>query len=94
MEVENLFSTGEADVGFMCATSFLWLRELEDLPVDLLPATPVFQDSRTPRRPVYFSEMIVCRESPVGSFLDLRGRSWVYNEPCSLSGYYTLLKKL
>jgi phosphate/phosphite/phosphonate ABC transporter binding protein len=54
----------------------------------------VFQDSRTPGRPVYFSEMIVRRGSPVGSFLDLRGGSWAYNDPCSLSGYYSLLEKL
>lgn len=92
--VEDPFSTGEADVGFMCAPSFFWLRELEEPPVELLPAAPVFQDSRTLGRPVYFSEMIVRRESPVGSFLDLRGCSWAYNDPCSLSGYYNLLKKL
>ena len=34
------------------------------------------------------------RDSPAGSFLDLRGSSWAYNDPCSLSGYYNLLKKL
>jgi len=92
--IENPFSTGEADVGFMCAPSFFWLHELEEPPVELLPAAPVFQDSRTPGQPVYFSEMIVRRESPVGSFLDLRGCSWAYNDPCSLSGYYSMLKKL
>jgi len=71
-----------------------WLRELEEPPVELLPAAPVFQDSRTPGRPVCFSERIVHRESPVRSFLDLRGSSWAYNDPCSLSGYYNVLKKL
>ena len=34
------------------------------------------------------------RESPIRSFLDLRDSSWVYYDPCSLSGYYNLLKKL
>ena len=34
------------------------------------------------------------RESPARSFLDLRGSSWAYNDLCSLSGYYNLLKKL
>jgi phosphonate transport system substrate-binding protein len=91
---DNPFSTAEADVGFMCAPSSFWLRELEEPPVELLPAAPVFRDSRTPGQPVYFSEMIVRRESPVRYFLDLRGRSWAYNDPCSLSGYYNVLKKL
>ncbi len=92
--VEDPFSSGEADVGFMCAPSFFWLRGLEDSPVELLPAAPVFRDARTRGRPVYFSEVIVHRESPARSFLELRGCSWAYNDPCSLSGYYNLLKKL
>ena len=91
---DDPFSKGEADVDFMSAPSFLWLRQLEGSPVELLPAAPVFGDGRAPGRPVYFSEVIVRRESPVRSFLDLRGRSWAYNDPCSLSGYYNLLKKL
>lgn len=91
---EDPFSKGEADVGFMCAPSFLWLREHEAPTVELLPAAPVFRDDRAPGRPVYFSELVVRRDSPAGSFLDLRGRSWAYNDPCSLSGYYNLLKKL
>ena len=88
------FSRGEADVGFMCTPSFLWLREPEDPPVELLPAGPVFRDGRAPGEPVYFSELVVRADDPAESFLDLRGRSWAYNDPCSLSGYYNLLKKL
>ena len=88
------FSTGEADVGFVCAPSFLWLRELEDPPVELLGAAPVFRDNRASGQPVYFSEVVVKRENQVQSFLGLRGCSWAYNDPCSLSGYYNVLKKL
>ena len=91
---EDPFSKGDADVGFMCAPSFLWLLEHETPPVELLPAAPVFRDVRAPGRPVYFSELVVRRDSPAGSFIDLRGRSWAYNDQCSLSGYYNLLKKL
>ncbi|MDQ3303830.1 MAG: PhnD/SsuA/transferrin family substrate-binding protein [Actinomycetota bacterium] len=91
---EDPFSKGEADVGFMCTPSFFWLREREVPPVELLPAAPVFSDDRARGRPVYFSEVVVRRESPVRSFLDLRRCSWAYNDPCSLSGYYNLLKKL
>lgn len=88
------FSAGEADVGFMCTPSFFWLRELETPPVELLPAAPVFGDVRARGRPVYFSEVVVRRESVAESFLDLRGCSWAYNDVCSLSGYYNTLKKL
>jgi phosphonate transport system substrate-binding protein len=91
---EDPFSKGEADIGFVCAPSFFWLREMENPPVELLPTAPVFGDVRSPGQPVYFSEVVVRRESPARSFLDLRGSSWAYNDPCSLSGYYNLLKKL
>jgi phosphonate transport system substrate-binding protein len=91
---DNPFSKGEADVGFMCAPSFLWLRELKTPPIELLPGAPVFRDSRTSGQPVYFSEVVVRRESTLRSFHELRGRSWAYNDPCSLSGYYSLLRKL
>ena len=91
---DNPFSKGEADAGFMCAPSFLWLRELENPPVELVGAAPVFRDVRASGSPVYFSEVIVHRESPVRSFHELRGRSWAYNDPYSLSGYYNLLKRL
>ena len=91
---DDPFSKGEADVGFMCAPSFLWLREMEEPPVELAGAAPVFRDDRAPGRPVYFSEVIVNRNSPVRSFDGLRGHSMAYNDPCSLSGYYNLLKKL
>jgi phosphonate transport system substrate-binding protein len=50
-------------------------------------AAPVIQGERYGGRPVYFSDVVVRRESPFGSFLDLRGRSWAYNEPLSWSGY-------
>jgi len=85
--VEDPFSREEADIGFMCAPSFFWLRALEDSPVELLPAAPVFQYARTRGRPVSFSEVIVhrCRSLPrtasgarrreIGKTTRLSGRS-------------------
>ena len=48
---------------------------------------PVLQGERYGGRPIYFSDVIVHRDSPFRSFLDLRGCSWAYNEPLSHSGY-------
>ncbi|MCC6417387.1 MAG: PhnD/SsuA/transferrin family substrate-binding protein, partial [Gemmataceae bacterium] len=50
-------------------------------------AAPVLQGERYAGRPVYFSDVVVRRDSPFQSFADLRGRSWSYNEPRSHSGY-------
>ncbi len=91
---EDPFSKGEADLGFMCAPSFIWLRELRPPPVELLGAAPVFEDERNPGKPVYFCDVVVRRDGPHRTFSDLKGGSWAYNDACSLSGYYSLLKKL
>jgi phosphonate transport system substrate-binding protein len=88
------FSSGEADVGFMCSPSFVWLRELRPPPVELLGVAPVFEDARTSGRPVYFCDVVVRRDAQLGSFAELRGHTWAYNDVCSLSGYYSLLDKL
>ncbi len=92
--LQDPFSRAEADVGFMCAPSFVWLRELSPPPVELLGVTPVFGDSRTLGRPVYFCDVVVRRDAPIRAFAELRGRSWAYNDRCSLSGYYSLLSQL
>jgi phosphonate transport system substrate-binding protein len=55
-------------------------------PVELV-AAPVLQGERYQDRPIYFSDVIVRADSPLGSFADLRGRSWSYNDRDSHSGY-------
>jgi phosphonate transport system substrate-binding protein len=55
-------------------------------PMELL-AAPVLQGERYGGQPIYFSDVIVRRESPFQKFADLRGHSWSYNDPDSHSGY-------
>ncbi len=84
----------EADVAFMCAPSFFWLRELRPPPAELLGVLPVFDDERNQGMPVYFCDVVVLHDSPIQTFSDLQGGSWSYNDACSLSGYYSVLDKL
>ena len=84
----------EADVAFMCAPSFVWLRELRPPPVELLGVLPLFDDKRNLGRPVYFCDVVVRNDAPIRAFSELEGGSWAYNDACSLSGYYSLLNKL
>jgi phosphonate transport system substrate-binding protein len=55
-------------------------------PIEAL-AAPVLTGDRFQHRPIYYSDVIVHRDSPFQSFADLRGCSWAYNEPESQSGY-------
>lgn len=45
------FSSGEADMGFLCSPGYLWMTELQFPAVRLLAAAPVFDDPRTEGRP-------------------------------------------
>jgi phosphonate transport system substrate-binding protein len=74
-----------ADINFICGLPYVQLRE-DNEPLEPL-AAPVIQGERYEGKPVYFSDVIVRRDSSFRTFADLRGRSWSYNEPLSQSGY-------
>jgi phosphonate transport system substrate-binding protein len=74
----------QAEVSFLCGLAYVELRRLGE-PIEPL-AAPLLCGGRYGGRPVYFSDVIVRRDSPFRSFADLRGRSWAYNEPYSHSG--------
>jgi len=80
------FTRGEFDAGFICGLPYVQLARLAPAPVELL-AAPVIRGDRYAGRPIYFSDVVVHRDSPVRTFADLRGRSWAYNDPDSHSGY-------
>ncbi len=87
--VETSYESCERDeneVCFVCSLPYV-TYERRGLELAVPVAAPVLEGERYGGRPIYFSDVIVHRDSPFGSFLDLRGRSWAYNEPLSHSGY-------
>jgi phosphonate transport system substrate-binding protein len=89
------FEAGDADLGVICGLPYVWLADRHPAPVEPL-AAPVLDGDRYGGRPVYFSDVIVRRDSPITRLEELRGRSWAYNEPASHSGHtvtlYTLVR--
>jgi phosphonate transport system substrate-binding protein len=85
----NQLLTGEIDVAFLCGLPYV--RQAQHL--DPL-AAPVVAGDRYGGRPVYFSDVIVRRESRFQAFADLRGASWSFNDPDSHSGYLATLARL
>lgn len=76
---------GPVDVAFLCGLPYV--RLCQDNPLLLSPlAAPVLAEPRYAGQPVYFSDVIVRRESPCQSFADLRGRSWAHSTEDSFSG--------
>lgn len=91
---EDPFSRGWADVGFVCAPSYLWLHDRPDPRAELLGVAPVFRDPRNGGGPVYFSDVVVAAGSRWRSLEEMRGASWCYNDCQSLSGYFSVLERL
>lgn len=85
-ERERLLDRGEAQIGFICGLPYVRKVDGSGPPIELL-AAPVMASARYGGRPIYFSDVVVRRESPYRAFADLRGVSWSYNEPGSQSGY-------
>jgi phosphate/phosphite/phosphonate ABC transporter binding protein len=87
------FERGEADLGVICGLPYVWLAARQRPPVEPL-AAPVLAGDRYAGRPVYYSDVVVRRDSRVVRLEDLRGRSWAYNEPASHSGHTVTLYSL
>jgi ABC-type phosphate/phosphonate transport system substrate-binding protein len=92
-EERDPFRENQVDVGFLCAPSYQWLQSLDPPSVELVPAAPVYEDSRGHGRPIYFSELLTARQD-VTCLDDLRGATWAYNDTSSLSGYHSVLGRL
>lgn len=86
---DDPFSRGEADLGFVCATSYVWLTDRPVCPVELAAAW-VPDDPRCLDRAVYFADVVVRSDSPVSTFDELAGAAFAYNDDASLSGYHSL----
>ena len=74
------------EVCFVCSLPYVMFEREGISPAEPVVA-PVLIGERYGGLPVYFSDVIVHRDSAIRSFADLRGRSWAYNEPLSHSGY-------
>lgn len=82
---ERLQADGH-DVAFLCGLPYVLLVDRGEADLVSLVA-PVVHGERYGGRPIYYSDVVVRRDSEVRAFADLRGRVWAYNETWSHSGY-------
>lgn len=85
-ERERRFDAGEIDVCWICGLPYVWKVAAGYPDIELL-AAPVMSAPRYRGRPVYFSDVVVRRESAYYAFSDLRDTRWAINESHSHSGY-------
>jgi phosphonate transport system substrate-binding protein len=85
-ERERLLDAGEIHVGWVCGLLYVSMVSQPTCPLQLL-AAPVMSDDRYQGSPVYYSDVVVHRNSPVRTFDQLRGASLAFNESKSYSGF-------
>ena len=83
---QRLFDAGRIHLLWLCGLPYIDRVDVPDSGIELL-AVPVPAACRYQDRPIYFSDIVVRRDSHFKNFADLRGTTWVYNEARSHSGY-------
>lgn len=81
-----MLDAGQIDLCWLCGLPYVWKADRTPGTIAAL-AAPVMAGSRYQDKPVYYSDVVVHRDSPFHTFEDLRGASWAFNEPGSHSGY-------
>ena len=88
-ERERRFDLGAIALVWICGLPYI--QKAADPAAQIkLVAAPVMAGERYAGKPVYFSDIVVRRDSPFRQFDDLRGAAWSYNEPNSHSGCTTI----
>lgn len=91
------FTNDDVDIGFVCSAAFLRLVE-EKRSVELCKAAPVHYHPNGEQKPIYFSDVIVHADTKQNDkfkvFEDLKGYSFAFNDPLSLSGVLVVLGEL
>jgi len=80
---------GKIHLCWICGMPYVKRMDGSNSSIELL-AAPVMQADRYQNKPIYFSDVVVRRDSPFQQFADLQGASWAYNELKSHSGYWVV----
>lgn len=85
-----------ADVVFMCSSAYLRLKHDKNKYMELCPVAPVHTHEKGGGEAVYFSDLVVnsSKKSDYGNFVDLKGQTFAFNDPISLSGSLVVLGHL
>ncbi len=84
--VNEMLELGVLDGAFICGLPYVLVHDKPIAPIRLV-AAPIMKDPRYNQKPIYYSDIIVHKDSPIKNFEELKGRSFAYNDEISNSGY-------
>jgi phosphonate transport system substrate-binding protein len=82
----EMLKTGDVEFGFVCACPDIVAPGNPNPAIEIL-AGPIIKNPRYGGKPVFFSDLIVRKDSSFKSLQELAGRTYVYNGDLSLAGY-------
>lgn len=91
--INKMLADGAVDAAYVCGLPYVIERDRAQPSVELLVA-PIMKAARYKDQPKYYSDLVVKKDSPYKSFMDLRGKTYVYNDELSNSGYNIPRSKL
>lgn len=84
--INSMLDSGMADIGFICGLPYVMEKDKAQPNIDLLLA-PVMKNPKYKDKPIYYSYVIVHKDSKINNFSDLKGSRFVFNDEISNSGY-------
>lgn len=90
------FTEDDADIGFMSSSAYLRLKQEGNKYLELCSAAPVHPHTKGGNEPVYYSDVVVSgsKKASYTTFVDLKGQTFAFNDPVSLSGSLIVLGNL
>jgi phosphonate transport system substrate-binding protein len=84
--INSMLEEGALDCGFICGLPYVLLHD-RPRPAARLLAAPIMKAARYQGQPKYYADLIVRQDSPYQTLQELKGRTYVYNDELSNSGY-------
>lgn len=85
--VNAMIEQGAAPVAFVCGYPYVLSHDDRSIPPTKLLVAPVAAGPLYQGQPKYYSYVIVHKDSQLSSFEQLKGKTYVYNDSISNSGY-------
>ncbi len=86
-EINELMRIGKVNLAIICTGAYLHAKS-NNIPLEII-SVPVYKGEAR-----YHSLIIVNSESPINSIMDLKGKSFAFSDPLSLTGYFYPLSVL
>lgn len=85
--VNAMVEDGAAQIAFICGYPYVLSHDYGSSTKNRILVAPVMKSKLYENKPIYYSYVIVNKDSEIQDFKELKDKVWVYNDKASNSGY-------